>query len=222
MKTSAAGFILAILMALPAQAAHGGAPVITFGATTVQVSGVTPGGTVVIYGVTFGRRDFTNGLNRVQAALTDDSHKGVVTYDLKDPIPPLGVWVAVDATNGQFAVAAPERNPLPVARALPQPFRKNGAGLVDTFSHGYFSLEMLYIHPGGGVWVAHAVDGSRADRDARPGVTGVSLGDAVSLMPQGGTKPEAFAPGGVLIAFDMTRFEVLTVRITGADLGGAQ
>ncbi len=202
MKKSAVGFILALLVAIQAHAANGngGAPVITFSASTVQVSGVTPGGTVVIYGVTMGRNDYTNGLYRFQTALTDDDHDGVVTYDPGQPIPFIGVWIAVDATSGQFAIGAPRRSILPAARLLTQPFRKNGAGAVDTFSHGYPSLEMLYIHPGGGVWVVHAFDGARTDRDARPGVTGVSLTDAVSLMPKGGTKPQAFAPGGVLIA----------------------
>ncbi len=224
MKKSAVAFILALLVASWAKAANGpvGAPKITFSGNTIQVSGVTPGGIVVIYGVAMGRVNYTNGLNRFKAALTDDDHDGAVTYDVGQPIPPIGVWIAVDATNGQFVIAAPQRSVLPAARSLTQPFRKNGAGLVDTFSHGYASVEMLYIHPGGGVWAGHAFEGSRTDRDPRPGITGVSLSDTVSLMPPGDTKPAAFAPGGVLIAFDISDFEVLTMRITGADLGGAQ
>ena len=71
------------------------------------------------------------------------------------------------------------------------------------------------------MWVVHAHDQASTDRDPRPGITGVALTDAVALT-KGDTKPSAFAPGGVLIAFDVSRLEVLTVRITGALLGGAQ
>ncbi len=223
MKKQTVGFILAVFVAIQAHAANGpaGAPKITFSGNTVQVSGVTPGGIVVIYGVAMLRVDYSNALIRFSKALTDDDHDGVVTYDIGRTIPPSGVWIAVDVTNGQFAVAAPWRT-LPAAHALAQPFRRNAAGLVDTFSHDYATAEMLYIHPGGGVWVVSAVDNGRNDRDPRPGVTGISIGDAVSLMPQGGAKLSEFVPGGVLIAFDVSRFEVLTLRITGEDLRGAR
>ena len=222
MKTSAAVVILAFLVAFQAHAASGGAPVITFSATTVQVSGVTPGGTVVIYGVAYGRSNFTNSVTHFRAALTDDDHDGVVTYDAKRRIPPAGVWIAVDTRNGQFVIGAPGHDAVRGARRSATPFHKNAAGVVDTFMHDYPSVEMLYIHPGGGVWVVNTVDGGPLDRDPRSGATGVSLADAQSLMPPGDTRPAAFAPGGVLVAFDVSRFEVLTLHLTGADLAGAQ
>src|SRR5260221_10957258 len=101
MKTSAAGFILAMLVALQAHAANGngGAPVITFTPTTVQVSGVTPGGTVVIYGVAMSRTNYTNSLLHFQAALIYHDHDGVVTYEPKQQIPYIRVSIDVYTNN---------------------------------------------------------------------------------------------------------------------------
>src|SRR5258708_36502835 len=74
MKKQTVGFILAVFVAIQAQAANGppGAPKITFSGNTVQASGVTPGGIVVIYGVAILRGDNSNTLIRCSKALRND------------------------------------------------------------------------------------------------------------------------------------------------------
>lgn len=216
-KTIAALF-LTLSLAGGAHAASGesGAPAITFTKTTVRVSGITPGGTVVIYGVTMESIDYGTTVMRYSQVLQDDDHDGIVTYDHRGQIPSDGVWVAVDAQNGQFALSTPKWG-LRIADAQVHPLRKNATGIVDSFAFGYRNVEMLYIHPGHGVW---AVSGF--DKSVRPGMATVSLRDAVSLLPSGEARASEFAPGTTIIAFDLPFFRVTTLHLTGADLGGAQ
>src|SRR5260221_12034148 len=192
-----AGLFLSISLVLSASADSGGAGahVITFNKTSIRVSGITPGGTVVIYGVAMVRIDYGDNVMRYSKVLQDDDHDGVVTYDHGALIPTDGVWVAVDATNGQFAVAAPKWG-LNVAAPQVLPLRKNGAGAVDSFAFGYRTADMIYIHPGHGVWAVHGYDSS-----PHPGTTTVSLRDATSLLPSGESRATEFVPGGVIVAF---------------------
>lgn len=213
-------FTLALALAAHAASDSAGAPAIAFTGTTVRVSGITPGGTVVIYGVTLVRVDFADHVERFRNAVSDDDHDGIVTWDIGKTVPQDGMWVAVDATNGQFVVGTP-RFGIPVAAPPSQLLRKT-AGLVDTFAFDYSSVEAVYIHPGHGVWAVHAYDRGVHDHDSRQGVTAISLADAVSLLPAGETKATEFAPGGVLVAFDLPYFRVFTRRLTGADIGGAR
>ena len=215
--------IVSVFLAVSASAASNsaGAPTIAFSGNTVRVSGVTPGATVVVYAVTFVRIDYGDHVLRFQKALTDDDRDGAVVYDVGRDIPQDGVWVAVDATNGQYAIGTP-RFGAGVANPQPLPLHKSAGGLVDLFSFGYPSVEALYIHPGHGVWAVHAYSRGKGDHTAQESVTTVSLADAVSLLPAGESKAKEFAPGGVIIAFDLPHFRVFTTRLTGADIGGAR
>ncbi len=215
-----AGLFLSISLALSASATSGGAgaPAITFTPKGIRVTGITPGGAVLIYAVAMVRADTGDHIERYQQVLHDDDHDGIVTYDHGMPIPTDGVWLAVDVTNGQYAVSSPLYGLKP-ARPQPQPLHRAASGRVETFALSYPGAEMIYIQPGHGVWAIHGYDRSASDRDSRPGVTGVSLSDAVSLLPSGETRATEFAPGGVIIAFDLPFFQVITMRLTGADIG---
>jgi hypothetical protein len=213
-----------IAAAIAMDALAGGAghdPQLLFSGNTVQVSGVTPGGGVVLYAATQRRIDYGNTLVRYTRYTKDDDHDGSVTFDLGERPSPIGVWVAIDANTGNFALGAPN-HAVAVAHEQPQPFAKNDKGDVDTFTFTYPSLELVYIHPGRGVWSVHATDGGHFDHDKREAVTSVILTDAVSLIPDGEPHASAFSPGGTLVAFDVEQFQAFTLHVTGADLAGAK
>jgi hypothetical protein len=208
---------------LGAQAASGGAgaPTISFISNGIRITGITPGGTVLIYAVAMVRVDFNDHLERYQRTLQDDDHDGIVIYDHGKAIPPDGVWIAVDITNGQFAVASPLTG-LKTAVAPAKPLHRNAGNHVDTFSFAYPGAEMIYIHPGHGAWAVHGYDGGASDHDTRKGVMGLSVSDAQPILQSGETKATEFVPGGILIVFDLPFFRVTTMRLTGSDIGGAQ
>src|SRR5436190_23987747 len=62
----------------------------------VVVSGLTPGGSAVIFGVTFESGDAVPTRLRTATILRDDDRDGVVRYQPQEGIPRIGIWGAVD------------------------------------------------------------------------------------------------------------------------------
>jgi hypothetical protein len=134
------------------------------------------------------------------------------------------VWIAVDVASGDYAVGAPGRKVV-AARVPQQPFVKGHGGAVDTFTFRYPTLDMVYVHPGHGVWLLHGVGGTPSSNDGQNDghyETGVNVGDAISLLPEGEAKPKEFVAGGTLVAVDVLSYEAFALRLTGAQIGGAQ
>jgi hypothetical protein len=193
---------------------------VSFTDTAVNASGVTPGATIVFHGTARLRIGYGTVVRRFTKAVTDDDRDGVVTYDIEHAIPPNSLWIVADSANGEVLTASPARQ-LEVAQDPRLSFR-NGDEPRDRFSCSCLSVEMLYVVPGRGVWLVHAVDGTPSDHDPREGVTSALLADAVPLLPANAGNPHEFAPGATLVAVDLNRREVFTRRMTDADFGGVR
>ena len=221
MKKSAFAIILAFLFVARAQAfvrLHAtdqtGPPVVTFSGSTVQVSGVTPGGTVVFYGVAMLQINYSSAIGRFKTALTDDDQDGSVTYDIGQTIPPTSLWVVVDVTSGRYAIAGPARTVFAEADLQTTPYTRNAVtGAVDTFVAAYPTVEMVYILPGTGVWSLHSVAGGPVDHGSDSASTTVSIADAAPLVPQSTGQLTQFDAAGILITFDDSNFDVVITQL---------
>ena len=201
---------------------NGAAPVVTFTETAITASGITKGKTALIYGIGVQRSGYDQLFVRVLQEVADDDGDGVVTLPFADGLPHGAVWAVFDLTNNQYTIAA-SPGFVPAAVELPRnAFRRGGAGnAVVRFAFDHPSLELLYVHPGKGVWSWSAMDGRALDRDGANGVTTV---DAADGKRASGTDRDAseFAPGGTLIAVDWYKQQYAAVRLDGTLLGGAQ
>jgi hypothetical protein len=193
----------------------------TFGKTTINVTGLEPGGSAIVFGVSRAPIPgaYMDRVERWQATVEDVRRDGTAAFDVGKEIPAESVWAVVDLRNGRYvtragggaAVVTMRGNPLRRGSADPDRF---------AFDHGY--LLLLYVHPGMGAWTWYAMDGTRTDIDGSSnGTTMVALSDGKSLGAAG-KAPKTFALGGLLVAIDYVHLEAAVVRVDEALLGAAR
>ena len=127
------------------------------------ISGITPGGQVIVFG-----RSCRNTAGRVRLIRhtfveRDEDRDGVVRIAM-ETIPEFSVFIAVDYESGQFASAAPS-GAAPRVMAMPRvPQWRDGSEIVD-FNRGY--LDFLFVRPGKGAWVLDVFQGTARDDDGK-------------------------------------------------------
>ncbi len=219
---SCCSLLLLLLVASGAQADPPPDIVVTFGPTTVTATGITPGKAALFFATGRQKNGYDQTLIRYAHTVTDDDHDGAVTFDLGKPVPAMTVWVVVDINNGHYTLATPV---VAIAEEVALPgnaFRRaHGGAAVDGFGYDHPTLELLYIHPGHGLWTWSAADGRALDRDGPNGVTLINAADGKKV---GGTTEDAteFALGGMMVAVDWYKMEYSVVHLDGATLGRAQ
>jgi hypothetical protein len=197
-------------------------PVVTFSGSRVTASGITRGKEAVFFGIGFSASDGTSQLIRWKVVVSDDDRDGTVSLDV-GTIPLTGtVWAVVDLTNAQYAVAAAPNTSYGIARTPQHPLRHGkGSAQIDQFVFDHPLLEMLYVHPGLGAWVWSGRNGATDDATTAIGMTVASLADAKPIAAGREKAPKAFVPGGVIIAIDWYKVEVLALHVSEATLAGA-
>src|ERR1700682_4049507 len=85
-----------ILCVTSGQAAPPADIVVTFGASPVTASGITPGPSALFFASGRQKNGYDQTLVRYAQTVTDDDHDGAVTFDLGRAVPALTVWVGVD------------------------------------------------------------------------------------------------------------------------------
>jgi hypothetical protein len=156
-----------------------------------------------------------NRVSRLARVIVDDDRDGVVTLDLGRPIPAISTWAVVEPQNGRFGIATGGRFALTMVSIPPDALRNGAGGVIDRIAFDHASLDLLYVHPGKGVWTWSAMDGDPAtDADGQYGVTAVSLSKA---RPVGGGAQGItdLALGGTLVAIDPDRLEIAIAHIDG-------
>lgn len=192
---------------------------VRFGRHDATVTGITPGGQAVIFGIGLEPTgDFS--LTFKWSGVADDTDKdGSVTVDFGRDVPGPTIWCFADATTADFKLATPGGAPVPLTLLRPGAFRKVGP-LVAQFGFDRSVLDLLYIEPARGAWICTAADGGPTDRDGPNGFTVVSVEDFRGVGTTTG-KPTALKPGGVLVAIDFVRLEAVAVRLDATLIGGA-
>lgn len=82
-------------------------------ATTVTVTGMTPGESVVVFCMMRETRDYVASMRRAQAVIADRERSGTVTYQPQGGIPLQSIIAAVELSSGRIAVGSrPETTPV--------------------------------------------------------------------------------------------------------------
>jgi hypothetical protein len=208
-------FVAVPLMAQPANDVA-----VSFGASTVTASGITPGKSALFFASGIRKNGYDQSRVRVVRMVTDDDRDGIVTFDLGTSVPATTVWVVVDLNNGHFTLATPVEAVADEVALPRNAFHKAGNAVVQ-FGFDHPTLDLLYIHPGRGVWTWSALDGRLLDRDGPNGVTLIDVHDGKRADGGAGAASD-FAAGGHLLAVDWYKMQYAVVHLDGSTLAGAQ
>jgi hypothetical protein len=185
------------------------------GPTGVSISGITPKGKAVVFGIT--RKVADDDVTTIQPhldVLSDDDGDGVVSEDLGQPMPRRSMWVAVDLASGDFDAAAPAGFRL-------RRVNWHGRGLEhrsdgrDQVEDARSFAEVLVVRPGVGAWTLRLGDGSPGDAD---GVANGRIAAALDrLQPLAGSPapPSRFATGDTVLLLDPNAMEMTLVKVEG-------
>lgn len=196
-------------------------PVIAFDGQTVKASNITPGGQAVFFAMALVPNGWESRTMRWQQTVADDDRDGSVTLDIGRAVPLKSIWVVADLTNGHFAAAAPADGVLKQVAFDRKSLRRNGKGDLELFAFSSPFIDFLYIHPGKGAWTVHGRDSHTTDADGQSdGITSVALSSARPLA--GDAAPKDFSPGGILVALDLYRLNVVAERLDGQMLSEVQ
>lgn len=189
-------------------------PSIAFEESAVVVSGATPGGSLVVFGVSRGFNGFTGYVLRHDHVVTTD-RAGTARVELALPVALRSVWSAVDVGTGGVGVATPEGFELRHAELPRERIGSDGRSLVERRR----SVDALWVRPGAsgpGAWGARFGDGGTTDAD---GIEDRSIRALVSsFLPvdAGGSPPPGrLAAGDVLVVIDSETLEIATARLAG-------
>jgi hypothetical protein len=210
---SLAAFFLFMTIYTPsAKAAAGGEPIVNVSSARVSVSNITSGGTVILFAGAQQRGEMIQ-LMRWQRALADTDSDGAVEMHVPDGVPTNSVWIAVDATSGNLAIAAPadsgfRRVAMPSA-VLP----KGPDGKMERYVTGRQRIDVLVVRPHVGAWVAFAADGGVDDGDGVENGLTTILFDATRSLIGRAPAPHHLTPRDVVVIVDVRRLEYSVTEV---------
>lgn len=209
-----------LLVAAGAYAAGPAAsPVVSVAPARITVSGVTPRAQVLIFGVGTEPKG-TYAITRQWSAVVDSDADGNATYVLDPPVRWNALWVVADLRNAHYTVTSTTGFPVVREHLTRRELKRDTAGSVAQFVYSRSDASFLYLTPGGG-WTLTARDGDTGDADHT--VDGAMTLDIGRLEPVSGPdRLRAFNPGGTLLAIDLSRLDLLELKIDGSLLAGAR
>jgi hypothetical protein len=199
-------------------AAVAAAPLLTIelSGSTETIRGVTPGGSVALFGATWeltARRPQVRHLVRRESVVTDEDRDGLVTVNLNQTVPELGIWVAVDVSTGAHAeMTTPGFNAERVN--FDEALKSDNNGQLKKIELPLSEVEMLLVRPGEGAWRAYGSKASAVDENRDNGRP-FRL-DIASFRPMGASTeaPKSFRKGDVIAVIETLRakFGVMEVN----------
>ena len=191
---------------------------LSIGQTTVSGS-TSPGGSLVVFGVSQEVRSFITHLVRRDEVATDSDGDGRVTLDLGAPIDPASVFFGIDPESGAIAAGAPAGRPWTeiAVPAVTSPTSLDGVELYD-----FGQAELLVVRPHVGAWAFQGGDGGELDRHgghaAPDGVLELGLEHGRPL--RGGPPPPVeLRAGDVLLVIDPIKLRFAAVRFQSPGWG---
>lgn len=170
--------------------------------TSVVATGVTPGATVVFFGVSHETDGYRLRLVEYADVVTDDDRDGEVRYEIGRPISSNAVFAAVDIRAGRRGLAAGSfaplnRKQLP-SSALHAPANGNPARIDHASELAIFWI----VRPGLGAWRHTVRDGGPDDGDVTPDGRATARLDRFVGLPAWPAAPTDFRPGDLVFAID--------------------
>lgn len=176
----------------------------------VIVDGLTPGKQALVFSV--GRKAMTHYayLAQVATVLDDLDRDGRVELEADTPL--RSVWIVVDMQTAQYVVGTPDGFEVQFSEFVRGFSRREG--VLDQVTATALGAAILYVHPGGGAWKFHAVDGRQGDQDGMSnGEVIASLGAGAEVIAAGNSRRE-LVPGGLLFVIAPDSLAVSVERLT--------
>jgi hypothetical protein len=128
-------------------------PALTFSSQTVQVQGMTPGATVVWFGMGLDIVEYSEMRSERQETAVADAQGGA-TLIFQAAVPPQSVWVAVDLTTGAFALGSPPAFTAGSFNVAAGSIVNGTGSASDQLTDPAGCVHVLLVRPGQGAWAA--------------------------------------------------------------------
>ena len=206
-----AGICGAMALALPLCAAP--KPAIRFEANAVVGERITAGGAATWFSIAHEPQPYHLRLRERATSVRDDDRDGVVRLELNANVPPDSVWVLIDMTTGEYAVAQPAEGRIRLRKLPPPAMVKKGNGASAKFAQTYEFVNYWFIRPGVGAWFRQSEDGGEGDDDGKPdGKATVNL-DAFSPVGDSPRAPNDFQRGDLVLVVDPVKLALFELRL---------
>ncbi|MEA2326914.1 MAG: hypothetical protein QOE68_1873 [Thermoanaerobaculia bacterium] len=186
-------------------------PSITFQTSSVAISGMTPGGKVILFGI--GRRPL--GVAAVSYKLgliqTGDG-TGSTTFLFDRPLETSSVYAAIDLETGAHVIMTPGTYPLRLTTLPPKAFHKVGETYAEV-ALARVNLDILCVRPKKAAWRTFLTDGSSNDRDSK--ANGAITVDPTAFQPLEPTKEQFkdFKEHDLVILIDALEMDVMVAEV---------
>ena len=188
----------------------------TVNASTVTISGATPHGKVVFFGVARFIDRTTVTVRRLDQTVVDDDGDGVVTVNIGGPVPWKSIFAAVDFATGRYILGTPDAHafPLIALQVKANPLAEDSPGVVKHIVLSHSICEMLHVRPGVGVWGQVLADGNKFDDDhASNGEVKANVAAGVAIGTGMPAAPDKFAKGDVVVLIERQRMQVWAAAV---------
>jgi|CXWL01.1.fsa_nt_gi hypothetical protein len=179
-------------------------PVVTLDEAGVTVTGLSPGGSVAVFGACRRSFDYYERRERYLEVLHDDDQDGGVRFDVPEGLPWMSAWVVVDLASGERAAVAPEGWPLEEATFLSP---VSASQLVEIQASAT-ELELLWVRPdleAPSTWTDSVASFEDHAITALP--------EAFQNAGETRTGGTSFAAGDVLVGIDADNLAVYSARL---------
>jgi hypothetical protein len=187
--------------AKPVEPPAAAAPILIVQGDSLKASGLTPGRTLFIMGLS---RDVVAHEPRMGHAEVELPSKSDGTFELKllSAAPVQSLWLLIDIPTGRYALTSPG-GVLPAPMEFPRnALKSNGSGEIHHIEANLVYVDVVWIRPGVGAWRKTVGDGGRFDADGKPdGKTQLSVDD---MKPVGESldHPKKIEKGDTIFIFN--------------------
>lgn len=213
---TSAPFSLAFAAALWSVTASGALPQvppsIAVNIGSISISGLTPGASAIVFSISREKRGYATGYVRHDYLLRPANVLGNAGVTVSS-VSPISVWCVVDLRTGAYATATPSGYAL---RQIPFPndsLRAVGNVQLNRLRLKHDFLEILWVRPAVGAWLASVGDGGESDSDHT--VDGhLSVGPE-QMEPLGSSPPPPnhFLPDDTFILVDPDTMEFFAIQV---------
>jgi hypothetical protein len=190
----------------------------SLGAQSVTVTGVTGSGKVILFGVT---REPLNTTPATPATvvravtLEDDDGDGAVTLELPIPLPPIGMWAAVQLETGARAVFVLRGFAAREVTLASTVLQRDSGGELRKLQWPFAEIDLLIVRPGEGAWHTHIAKTSTMDENRHNAGLPIRI-DVASLTAIGNSPagPGSLQPGDVVVVFDRREMQYGSMQVS--------